>query len=203
MRTVAGSDLLVATGRVPNTDQLGLEAAGIATDERGFIVVDDKLRSPAPGVYAVGDVKGGPAFTHISFDDFRILRTNLLEGGDASTSGRLVPYTIFVDPQLGRVGLTEREARERGYDFAIARLSMSEVSRALEVDEPRGFIKAVVDRSTDLILGAAVLAMEGGEIMAVLQTAMMGGLTATTLREAVYAHPTLAESMNRLFGSLS
>ena len=201
-RTVTGSTLLVATGRVPNTELLQLGTAGIEIDERGYIAVDDRLETSSPGVYAVGDVKGGPAFTHISYDDFRILRANLLEDGHASTTGRLVPYTVFVDPQLGRVGLTEQDAHARGYDVGVACLAMSSVSRALEVDEPRGFMKAVVDRSTDLILGAAVLGLEGGEIMAILQTAMMGGLTAASLREAVYTHPTLAESLNTLFSSL-
>ncbi len=201
-RRVDGSHLLVATGRTPNTDDLGLDAAGIVTHGDGTIRVDARLQTSVPGVYATGDVKGGPAFTHISFDDFRILRTNLLEGGDASIEGRLVPYVVFIDPQLGRVGMTEEEARRRGRDVKIARLAMDQVSRALEVDEPRGMMKAVVDARTDLVLGAAVLGLEGGEIMAVIETAMMGGLTAARLREAVYTHPTLAESLNSLFATM-
>ncbi|HZY86930.1 MAG TPA: mercuric reductase, partial [Gemmataceae bacterium] len=155
-----------------------------------------------PGVWAVGDVKGGPAFTHISYDDFRILRTNLLQGGSATTAGRLVPYTVFTDPQLGRVGLSEAEAREQGRKVRVARMPMSYVARALEVDESRGLMKAVVDADGGQILGFAVLGIEGGELMAVVETAMMGRLPYTVLRDAVFAHPTLAESLNNLFTSL-
>jgi pyruvate/2-oxoglutarate dehydrogenase complex dihydrolipoamide dehydrogenase (E3) component len=201
-RRVAGSHVLVATGRVPNTEALGLDAAGVKTDARGFIRANERLETDAPGVYALGDVKGGPALTHISYDDFRIVRTNLLEGGQATTKGRLVPYTVFIDPQLGRVGLTEAEARERGIAVRVAKLPMSSVARALEMDETRGFMKALVDDSSGKILGAAVLGVEGGEIMAVLQTAMMGGLPYTALRDGVFAHPTLAESLNNLFMAL-
>src|SRR5918995_4171072 len=147
-RTLEGSHLLVAAGRPPNTGTLDLDAAGVETDRRGFIKTNDRLETNVPGIYAMGDVKGGPAFTHISFDDFRILRTNLLEGGDATIANRLVPYTVFIDPQLGRVGLSEAEARERGLDVRVARMPMSYVARALEVDEARGFMKAVVDADT-------------------------------------------------------
>ncbi len=143
--TVVGSHLLVATGRVPNSDTLNLEAAGIRADERGFIMVNDRLETSASGVYALGDIKGGPAFTHISYDDFRIIRASLIEKKHASTNGRLVPYTVFIDPQLGRVGLTETEARAQGRNIRVAKLPMSSVARALEVDETRGFMKAVVD----------------------------------------------------------
>ena len=198
---LSGSHLLVAAGRTPNTDRLKLEAAGVGTDSRGFIKVNERLETNVPGVYALGDVKGGPAFTHISYDDFRIIRTNLLEGGQATTAERLVPYTVFMDPQLGRVGLTEQEARSQGRRIRVAKMPMSWVARALEMDESRGFMKAVVDEDTGQILGAAVLGVEGGEIMAMLQVAMMGKLHYTVLREAVFAHPTLAESLNNLFGS--
>src|SRR5262249_33197676 len=149
-----------------------------------------------------GDVKGGPAFTHISYDDFRVLRTNLLEGGRRTTKDRLVPYTVFIDPQLGRVGLTETEARERGIAVHVAKLPMSSVARALEMDETRGFMKAVVDAGSGKILGAAVLGIEGGEIMGILEVAMMGGLSCATLRDGVLAHPTLAESINSVFTAL-
>ena len=199
--TVRGSHLLVATGRAPNTDRLNLEAAGIETDAHGYIVVDERLATGAPGVYALGDVKGGPAFTHISYDDFRILRTNLLESGSASTADRVVPYVVYMDPQLGRVGLTESEARERGLQIRVAKMPMDWVARALEVGESRGLMKVVVDASTDRILGCAVLGIEGGEIAALIQIAMMGNVPAAELREAVFAHPTLAESLNNLFGS--
>ena len=191
----------MAAGRTPNTDRLNLAAAGIETDAHGYIVVNERLETGVPGVYALGDVKGGPAFTHISYDDFRILRTNLLEGGNASTADRVVPYVVFMDPQLGRIGLSESEARERGLQIRVAKMPMDWVARALEVGESRGLMKVVVDASTDRILGCAVLGMEGGEIAALLQIAMMGNVTAAELREAVFAHPTLAESLNNLFGS--
>ncbi|MFQ5707072.1 MAG: mercuric reductase [bacterium] len=201
-QTLAGSHLLVAAGRVPNTDGLNLSAAGIATDERGFVQVDERLETNVDGVYALGDVKGGPAFTHISYDDFRIIRTNLLEQGQATLNDRLVPYTVFIDPQLGRVGLSETEARQRGFNIRVARLPMAHVARALEVDETRGFMKAVVDADTNQILGCAILGIEGGEVMSVLQAGMMGKLPYTAFRDGVFAHPTLAESLNNLFMAL-
>ena len=201
-RTLSGSHLLAAAGRVPNSDWLNLDAAGIQTDKRGSIQVNERLETNVPGIYALGDVKGGPAFTHISYDDFRIIRTNLLENGKASIRGRLVPYTVFIDPQLGRVGLSETEARAHGHNIKVAKMPMNYVARALEVDESRGFMKAVVDAGTGQILGCAVLGIEGGEIMAVLQMAMMGKVPYTVLRDAVFAHPTLAESLNNLFSTL-
>jgi pyruvate/2-oxoglutarate dehydrogenase complex dihydrolipoamide dehydrogenase (E3) component len=200
-RALTGSHLLVAVGRAPNTEDLGLGTAGVNTDTKGFIEVDERLATNVPGIYAIGDVTGGPAFTHISYDDFRILRTNLIEGGDATTSGRLVPYVIFLDPQLGRVGMTEAEARKAGRTTRVAKLPMSGVSRAVEVDEARGFLKAVVGED-DTILGFAALALEGGEIMAMAQLAMMGKLPYTALRDGIFAHPTLAEAFNNLFANL-
>lgn len=198
--SLLGSHLLVATGRTPNSDTLNLAAAGIQTNAHGFIVANDRLETSAPGIYALGDIKGGPAFTHISYDDYRIIRTNLIEKkGDASTKGRLVPYTLFIDPQLGRIGITEFEARAQNMKIRVAKMPMTYVARALEVDETRGFMKAVVDADSGQILGAAVLGIEGGEVMAMLQLAMMGKLPFTVLREAVFAHPTLAESLNNLF----
>jgi pyruvate/2-oxoglutarate dehydrogenase complex dihydrolipoamide dehydrogenase (E3) component len=199
VRVLSGSHLLVATGRVPNTDRLNLAAAGVSTDKRGFIQVNGRLETGVDGVFAIGDVKGGPAFTHVSYDDYRILRTNLIEKGNATIDGRLVPYTVFIDPQLGRVGLTEAEARARNKSVRVARMPMSKVARALEVDESRGFMKAIVDAGSDQILGAAVLGLEGGEVMSMLQLAMMGKLPYTALRDGIFAHPTLAESLNNLF----
>jgi pyruvate/2-oxoglutarate dehydrogenase complex dihydrolipoamide dehydrogenase (E3) component len=196
-RTLCGSHLLIAAGRVPNTDRLNLDSAGVQTDSRGFIRTDERLETNVPGIYALGDVKGGPAFTHISYDDYRILRTNLLEGGDATTEDRLVPYVVYIDPQLGRIGLTETQARVQGIDYRVAQMPMNYVARALEVDETRGFMKAIVDAGTGQILGAAVLGIEG-----VLQVAMMGKLPYTALRDGVFAHPTLTESLNNLFSSL-
>jgi len=198
-RTLAGSHLLVATGRIPNSDTLNITAAGIAADHRGFIQVNAKLETNVAGIYALGDIKGGPAFTHISYDDFRIIRTNLVEKGSASTEGRLVPYTVFIDPQLGRVGLSEAEARAQDRKIRVAKMPMSRVARALEVDEPRGFMKAVVDGATGQILGAAVLGLEGGEVMSLLQLAMMGKLPYTALYNSVFAHPNLSEALNNLF----
>jgi pyruvate/2-oxoglutarate dehydrogenase complex dihydrolipoamide dehydrogenase (E3) component len=189
----------VATGRIPNTDSLNLSAAGVATDSRGFVQVNGKLETSREGVYALGDIKGGPAFTHIAYDDFRILRTNLIEKGNATTDGRLVPYTVYIDPQLGRIGLTEAEARAQDKKVRVAKMPMTAVVRALEVDETRGFIKAIVDAVTGHILGAAVLGLEGGEIMSMLQLAIIGKLRHTDLRDGVFAHPTLAESLNNLF----
>ncbi len=197
-----GSHLLIATGRIPNTVSLNLKSTGIEVDKRGFIPVNDQLETAVPGIFAIGDVNGGPAFTHISYDDFRILRTNLLDGGTAVTSGRPVPYVVFIDPQLGRIGITEKEAKELGYEYRVAKIPMTWAARALETDETAGMMKAIVDAKTDRILGAAILSVEGGEVMAVLQVAMLGGLSYTLIRDGIFAHPTLAESLNTLFGTL-
>jgi pyruvate/2-oxoglutarate dehydrogenase complex dihydrolipoamide dehydrogenase (E3) component len=198
-RTVTGSHLLVATGRVPNSDRLNLAAAGVQVDAHGFIQVNDRLETNVAGIYALGDVKGGPAFTHISYDDYRIIRNNLLRGGQATTRDRLVPYTVFIDPQLGRIGLTEQQARAQGRPIRVAKIPMSWVARALETAETRGFMKAIVDGQTRQILGAAVLAVEGGEIMSMLEIAMMGKLPYTALEDGIFAHPALAEGLNTLF----
>jgi pyruvate/2-oxoglutarate dehydrogenase complex dihydrolipoamide dehydrogenase (E3) component len=198
-QTVDGSDLLVATGRVPNTAALKPAAGGIETDERGFIRANERLETTAPGVYVIGDVKGGPQFTHISYDDYRILKTNLLDGGQRTTHDRMVPYTVFMDPQLGRVGMTEKEAQKSGRKIRVARMPMTSVARALEADETRGLMKAIVDAETEEILGATVLGIEGGEVMSVFQMAMMGHLKYGVLHDAIFAHPTLAESLNNLF----
>jgi pyruvate/2-oxoglutarate dehydrogenase complex dihydrolipoamide dehydrogenase (E3) component len=201
-RTLTGSHLLMAAGRTPNTEALDLPATGLQPDTHGFLPTNERLETSVPGIYALGDVKGGPAFTHISYDDFRILRTNLLQQGNATLHDRLVPYTVFIDPQLGRVGLSESEARAQGRSIRVARMPMNYVARALETDEPRGFMKAVVESGSGQILGCAILGIEGGEIMSALQLAMLGKLPYTTLRDAVFAHPTLAESLNNLFSTL-
>ncbi len=168
-------------------------------DEKGYVKVNDRLETNVPGIYAIGDIKPGPAFTHISYDDFRIIQANLLQIGNARIDGRLVPYTIFMDPQLGRVGLTEKEARAQGRSIRVAKLSMDNVARGIEFGETRGFMKAIVDAETNQILGCAILGMEGGEVMSVLQIAMMGKLPYTVIRDGIFAHPTLAESLNNLF----
>ncbi len=198
-RALTGTHLLVATGRVPNTDRLNLAAAGVETDARGFIKVNERLETNVPGIYALGDAKGGPAFTHISYDDFRILETNLLKGGSATTKGRFVPYTVFIDPELGRVGMSETEARAQGRAVRVFKMEMRSVARAREMDEPRGLMKVVTDAGTREILGCAILGVFGGELMAMVEVAMMGRLPYTALRDATFAHPTLAESLNNLF----
>jgi pyruvate/2-oxoglutarate dehydrogenase complex dihydrolipoamide dehydrogenase (E3) component len=202
-RTLQGSHLLAAAGRVPNTERLNLAAAGVATDDQGYIRVNERLETNVPGIYALGDVKGGPAFTHISYDDYRILKRRLIAGEDATITGRLVPYTVFIDPQLGRVGLSEAQARKAGRAIRVAKMPMDYVARADETDEKRGFMKAVVDAATGEILGCAILGLEGGELMAMLEIAMLGHVPYPVLREAIFAHPTLAESFNNLFNNFT
>jgi pyruvate/2-oxoglutarate dehydrogenase complex dihydrolipoamide dehydrogenase (E3) component len=201
-RTLSGSHVLAATGRTPNSGHLDPRASGIEVNSAGYIVVNARLETNVPGVYALGDVKGGPAFTHISYDDYRIMRANLLHGQHKTITNRPVPYTVFIDPQLGRIGLTEHEARTQELPIRVAKLPMSSVARAVETDETRGFMKAIVHAETQQILGAAVLGIEGGEIMSILEVAMMGQLPYTALRDAIFAHPTLAESLNNLFMAL-
>ena len=198
-RTLEGSHLLVAVGRAPNSDTLNLPAAGTETDAKGFIRTNNRLETNVPGVFALGDIKGGPAFTHISYDDFRVIRANVIEKKNITIDGRLVPYTCFVDPQLGHVGLSEEDARRQGRKVRVAKMPMNSVARALEMDEGRGFMKAIVDAETGQILGATILGIEGGEIMAQFEMAIMGKLPYTALRDGIFAHPTLAEAANNLF----
>jgi pyruvate/2-oxoglutarate dehydrogenase complex dihydrolipoamide dehydrogenase (E3) component len=200
-KTITGSHLLVATGRKPNTEKLNLKAAAVATDERGFIKVNDKLETTSPGIYALGDVKGGPAFTHVSYDDYRILKENLLEGGNRGIAGRPLPYCVFIDPQLGRIGMSEKDAKKLGRKVRVAKLPMTSVARAVETGQARGYMKALVDPESGEILGAAVLGEDGGEIMSMIEIAMMGNLKYTALRDAVLAHPAYAESLNNLFSN--
>jgi pyruvate/2-oxoglutarate dehydrogenase complex dihydrolipoamide dehydrogenase (E3) component len=190
---VSGSHLLVATGRRPNTDHLGLQDAGVQTDQRGFVRVNNRLETTTPGIWALGDVKGGPAFTHISYNDFQIVYANLIEGKALTIDHRLVPYAVFTDPQLGRVGLTEKEARAAGKRLKIGKIPMTWVARAIERDETAGLMKLVVDADTDRILGAAILASEGGELVQILHAVMLAGSPYTLLKGAIYIHPTLAE----------
>jgi pyruvate/2-oxoglutarate dehydrogenase complex dihydrolipoamide dehydrogenase (E3) component len=200
--SVAGSHLLVAAGRVPNTDMLNLSSAGIETDSRGHIKADNKLRTTAPDVYVIGDVKGGPAFTHVSYDDYRVLTDQLFGTGAYTVDQRLLSYVVFMDPQLGRVGLSEQQARESGREVLIGTMPMTSVARALETDETRGMMKAVVDKDSGILLGASVLGIQGGELMSALQIAMMGNLHYSALRDAPFSHPTIAEAFNTLFASL-
>ena len=199
---LAASHLLVAAGRVPNSDLLALENAGLDTDDEGFIPVDDRCRTEVEGVWALGDVTGAPPFTHIAYDDYRIAVDDVLGREPHSRSDRLVPYCIYTDPELGRVGPTEAEARERDMDVKVAKLPMASWARAIEMGETRGFVKCLVGADTDRIVGVAALGVHGGEIMSVLQTAMMGDLPFTAIRDGIYAHPTLAESLQNLFATL-
>lgn len=202
------SHVLAAAGRTPNTADLGLESAGVEVDAHGFVRVDEHLATTAPDVYALGDVKGGMQQTHVSYDDMRVLRHNLVahpqSNERASVEGRLIPYTVFIDPQLGRVGMTEKEARalQPPRNIKVAKMPMAYVARALEMDETKGFMKAVVDADSKEILGFACLGIEGGEIMSCVQIAMLGGLSYDELENAMFAHPCLSESLNNLWGFL-
>lgn len=198
-RNITCSHVLVGAGRAPQTKALRLEKAGVKTDDRGHIIVNDKLETNIKGIYALGDVKGGPAFTHISYNDYTIVYRNLLENTDYTTKDRPVPYCMFTDPQLGRIGITEKEAKEKKVDYKVAKIPMTEVARGIETNETLGFMKAVVDSKTKQILGASILASQGGEIMSVLQMAMEGGITYDRIRYCVFAHPTYSESLNNLF----
>src|SRR4051812_11883092 len=198
---IEGTHLLVAGGRTPNTDGIGLEEAGVETDARGHIKVDERLRTTAEGIWAAGDCAGSPYFTHIGEDDFRVVLANLT-GGDRVTTGRQVPYCLFTDPELARVGLSEREARERGVGYRLARIPMEAVLRARTLSETRGFLKALIEEGGDRILGFTAFGPEAGEVMAVVQVAMLAGLPYTGLRDAVLTHPTMAEGLAALFASV-
>ena len=198
-RTIAGSDILVATGRTPNTAGIGLDVAGVELDPHGYIRVNDRLETSAPDVWAIGECAGSPQFTHVSEDDFRIIRDNLA-GGSRSTRGRLVPYCLFTDPPLARVGLSEREAHQQGIAARVVKLPTAEVLRTRTIGENAGFMKLLVETPGDRILGFTMIGPEAGEAMAVVQTAMLGGLPYTVLRDAILAHPTMAEGLSGLFG---
>jgi pyruvate/2-oxoglutarate dehydrogenase complex dihydrolipoamide dehydrogenase (E3) component len=198
-KTIEGSHLLVALGRSPNTQGLGLELAGVGVDERGYIKVDERLKTSAEGVWANGEVAGSPQFTHIAFDDFRILRANL-SGGNRVTTGRQVPFSMFTDPELARVGLSEVEARDKGIPYRLFKIPMASVLRTRTLSEMRGFMKALVGKD-DRILGFTVFGVDGGEVMSAVQIAMIGNLPYTAVRDAILAHPTLMEGLIVLFSS--
>src|SRR5438034_10437094 len=200
-RTITGTDVLVATGRTPNTADIGLETAGVELDTRGYVKVNDRLETTAPDVWAIGECTGSPQFTHVSVDDFRIIRANLA-GGSRSTSDRLIPFCLFTDPPLARVGMTEGEARQRGIPVRGAKLPMSAVLRTHTTGETAGFMKVLVEASGDRILGFTMIGTEAGEVVAAVQTAMLGGLPYTVLRDAILAHPTMAEGLNGLFAAI-
>lgn len=199
---IIGSHLLLAAGRQPNTDALDPAKSGIEVNKRGYIPVNDRLETNVDGIWAMGDVNGGPAFTHISYNDFRVLTTNLLDGGCASNRNRPLPYVLYVDPELARIGLSEKQAAEQGYEVMIAKMPASHIARTIEMDETRGVLKVVIDAGTDQILGAAVMTVSGGEIMAFLQLAIATGTPYTTIRDMIFAHPTVSESLNNLFANV-
>jgi pyruvate/2-oxoglutarate dehydrogenase complex dihydrolipoamide dehydrogenase (E3) component len=200
-QTIEGTDLLVATGRTPNTQRIGLETAGIELDARGYIKVNERLETTAPGVWALGDCAGSPQFTHVAFDDFRVVRDNL-SGGSRTIRDRLIPFCMFTDPELARVGLNETEAKKQGLAYRLAKLPMAAVLRAVTLGETRGFVKVLIDAQSDRILGFTAFGVEASEMMAAVQTAMLGGLPYTVLRDAIFTHPTTAEGLVFLLASV-
>jgi pyruvate/2-oxoglutarate dehydrogenase complex dihydrolipoamide dehydrogenase (E3) component len=200
-REIEGSDLLVALGRTSNARGIGLESAGIELDLRGYVKVNERLETTAAGVWAMGECAGSPQFTHVAYDDFRVVRDNLA-GRSRTTRDRLIPYCMYIDPELGRVGLDEAEAKRRGIAVRVARLPMSSVLRARSIGETRGFMKALIDSRSDRILGFTMLGSGAGEVIAAVQSAMLGGLPYTGLRDAILAHPTMAEGLNVLLAGV-
>ena len=199
--TLQGAHLLVASGRKPNTADIGLDLVGVEITDRGFVKVNERLQTTAPGVWAVGDCAGSPHFTHIAFDDFRIVRDNLT-GGDRVTTGRQVPFCMFTDPELARIGLSETEAKEQGIDYRLAKIPIAAVLRTRTLSETRGFMKALIDTKSDRILGFTAFGVEAGEVMATVQVAMLAGLPYTALRDAVFTHPTMLEGLIPLFSAV-
>ncbi|MBO9202478.1 MULTISPECIES: mercuric reductase [Niastella] len=200
---IEGTHLLIATGRSPNTHSLNLDITGVITDDKGFIKVNDRLETNVPGIYALGDVKPGPAFTHISYNDYLVVSKNLLENASMTIQDRFVPYCVFTDPELARVGITEEEAQRKGISYKIAKLPMAYIARGIETGETRGFMKVVVDANTKLILGVAIIGFGAGELMSLLQIAMLGKVTSDQLKDNIFAHPAWSESINNLFMSLN
>jgi pyruvate/2-oxoglutarate dehydrogenase complex dihydrolipoamide dehydrogenase (E3) component len=200
-RKIEGSHLLVAVGRIPNTAGIGMDKAEIALDGRGFVRVNERLETAAPGVWAIGECAGSPQFTHVSVDDFRIVRDNMA-GGNRSTSDRLVPHVVFTDPPLARVGLSEGDAQRQGIPVRVAKLPMRNVLRTAATDETEGFLKVLVGAKDDRILGFTMIGSEAGEVMAVIQTAMLAEMPYPKLRDAVIAHLTVAEGLGPLFASV-
>jgi pyruvate/2-oxoglutarate dehydrogenase complex dihydrolipoamide dehydrogenase (E3) component len=196
-RVIEGTDLLVAVGRVPNTQGIGLEQTGVELDARGYIKVNERLETSAASVWAMGDCAGSPNFTHVAFDDFRVIRDNL-NGGNRTTLNRLIPYCIFTDPELARIGLNESQARARGVEYRLVKMPMAAVFRAQTLSEPRGFLKMLIEKKSDRILGLTVFGVEASEAMAAVQTAMLGGLPYAALRDAIFTHPTAAEGLTYL-----
>jgi pyruvate/2-oxoglutarate dehydrogenase complex dihydrolipoamide dehydrogenase (E3) component len=199
---VAGSHLLMAVGRTPNTEKLNLTPAGVETNRRGFVTVNERLETSVSGIWALGDVNGGPQFTHASLDDYRIVKANVFDGGQRTTSDRLMPFTLFTQPELARIGLTEKQARRQALTIRVDKLPVAAIPRAKTMSETRGFIKVIVDTETERILGCAILSTEAGEILAAVQMTMIASLPFSTLRDAVLTHPTMVEGFNSLFADL-
>ena len=200
-RAIEGTDMLVAVGRAPNTQEIGLDRTGVELDGRGYVKVNERLETTAPSIWAVGDCAGSPQFTHVAFDDFRVIHDNL-NGGTRTTLNRLIPYCIFTDPELARVGWNETQAKSRGAEYRVVKIPMAAVFRAETLSEPRGFLKMLLDKDSDRILGITVLGVEASEPMATVQTAMLAGLPYTALRDAIFTHPTAAEGLVRLLASV-
>jgi pyruvate/2-oxoglutarate dehydrogenase complex dihydrolipoamide dehydrogenase (E3) component len=200
-KTIEATDILAATGRTPNTRRLELDKAGVELDARGYIRVNEKLQTTAPEVWAMGECAGSPQFTHVAFDDFRVVRDNLL-GGTRSTTGRIIPFCLFTDPELARVGMNESEAKAKNVPYRLARMPVAGVLRTYTVSEPRGFMKALI-ADNDLILGFTAFGVEASELMAAVQTAMLGAMPYTVLRDAIFTHPTMSEGLGALFTNVA
>jgi pyruvate/2-oxoglutarate dehydrogenase complex dihydrolipoamide dehydrogenase (E3) component len=200
-KTLQGSHLLVAAGRAPNTERIGLELAGVGVTDRGYIKVNERLETTAPGVWAIGEVAGSPQFTHVSVDDFRVVHDSIT-GGKRVTTARQVPYCLFTDPELARIGLSEKEAKTQGIAYRLFKIPMAAVMRASTLSETRGFLKALVEADGDRILGFTGFGVGAGEILSSVQIAMLAGLPYTALRDAILTHPTLVEGLGPLFSSV-
>jgi pyruvate/2-oxoglutarate dehydrogenase complex dihydrolipoamide dehydrogenase (E3) component len=200
-RTIEGTDILVATGRTPNTDGIGLDLTGVQLDAHGYIKVNDRLETTSANIWAMGDCAGSPQFTHVAFDDFRIVHDNI-NGGNRTTKNRLIPFCMFTDPELARVGRNETEARRDGIEYRLAQMPMSNVLRTRTVSEPRGLMKMLIAKDSDEILGFTALGFEASEQMSAVQTAMIGRMPYTMLRDAIFTHPTMSEGLNELLATV-
>ncbi len=200
--SLEGSHLLIAVGRAPTTDTLNLAAAGVATDARGFIPVNERLETNVPNIWALGDINGGPQYTHVALDDYRIVKANLIDGGNRSTQGRLVPSCLFIDPELAHIGLTETEAQQQGYAIRVAKLDAKDIMRAVTQSQTDGLMKAIVDTETGRILGCSLLCHEAGEVISTVQMVMQAQMPYTVLRDGILTHPTMTEGLNMLFSNV-
>jgi pyruvate/2-oxoglutarate dehydrogenase complex dihydrolipoamide dehydrogenase (E3) component len=200
--TLEGSHLLIAVGRAPTTDSLNLAASGVATDARGFISVSDRLETNVPNIWALGDINGGPQYTHVALDDYRIVKANLIDGGDRSTHDRLIPSSLFIDPELAQVGLTETQARQQGYAIRVAKLDASDIMRAVTEGQTTGLMKAIVDTETGRILGCTLFCHAAGEVISTVQMVMQAQMPYTVLRDGILTHPTMNEGLNALFSKV-